>query len=79
MDDRTWEIGARYDYLDLTRPRANGGMAQAITLALNWYLSPNFRIQTNVFWMYRAFNPADTLGRVDGDLYGLGIRFNCDF
>jgi phosphate-selective porin OprO/OprP len=74
-----WEVGARYDYVDLTNSGINGGTGQAVTFALNWYLNSNTRVQGNYFWMYRNFNPNDTEGRVNGDLQGLGIRFNCDF
>lgn len=74
-----WEVGVRYDYVDLTNSEINGGTGQAVTLALNWYLHPNFRVQANYFWMDRRFNPADTDGRVDGPINGFGMRFNCDF
>lgn len=74
-----WEVGVRYDYVDLTHDGINGGMSNAVTLALNWYWNPNARIQMNYFWMTRDFSPPDNAGRVDGDLHGLGIRFNVDF
>lgn len=74
-----WEVGARYDYVDLTNSGINGGMGNAVTLALNWYLNPNARIQANYFWQNRIFNPADTSSRINGDVNGLGIRFNIDY
>lgn len=74
-----WEAGVRYDYLDLNDSGINGGSSQAVTFALNWYLNANARIQANYFWMDRAFAPADNLGRVNGDLTGLGVRFNVDY
>ena len=57
----------------------NGGTAQGVTGAVNFYLSSNTRIQANYSWMHRGFSPTDLLGRVNGDLTAFGIRFNCDF
>jgi phosphate-selective porin OprO/OprP len=74
-----WEAGVRYDYLDLTNSGINGGTAQAVTLALNWYINPNTRCQWNYFVMHREFAPSDTAGRVNGDLQGFGFRVNIDF
>lgn len=74
-----WEVGARYDYVDLTNAGINGGTARGITGAVNWYFSSNMRIQANYIWMHRAFNPADNAGRLTGDFNGFGVRFNCDF
>jgi phosphate-selective porin OprO/OprP len=79
FDTGGWEIGVRYDYIDLTHGGINGGTAQGVTGALNWYLSSNARIQMNYTWMTRTFGPRDTAGRLPGELTALGIRFNCDF
>jgi phosphate-selective porin OprO/OprP len=74
-----WEIGVRYDYLDLTDGGVNGGIGQAVTFAVNWYFNPNARFQWNYFVMHRGFNPADAAARASGDLQGLGFRVNMDF
>jgi phosphate-selective porin OprO/OprP len=74
-----WEVGLRYDYLDLTNSGINGGAAQAATAAINWYLNPNTRFQLNYFVMHRSFDPSDTAGRVNGYFSGLGFRVNMDF
>ncbi len=79
FDTGAWEIGLRYDYVDLTHGGINGGTAQGITGAINWYLASNARIQINASWMTREFNPGDKEGRADGEIRALGIRFNCDF
>lgn len=73
-----WEVGVRYDYLDLTDKPIDGGMSNAMTFALNWYLNPNTRVQWNYFIMDRRFA---TVGdaRLDGEVQGLGVRFNLDF
>ena len=79
FDTGAWEIGVRYDCVDLTHGGINGGTAQGITAAINWYLASNARIQINASWMYREFNPSDKAGRVNGEITALGVRFNCDF
>jgi len=79
FDTGAWEVGVRYDYVDLTHGGINGGTAQGITGAINWYLASNARIQVNASWMTREFNPGDKEGRVNGEFTALGIRFNCDF
>lgn len=79
FDSGAWEVGVRYDYLDLTNNGINGGLGNAVTFCVNWYLNPNARVQCNYSWMNREFAPTDTAGRVDGSLQALGIRFNADF
>ncbi len=74
-----WEVGLRYDYVDLTNAGINGGAGQAATLGLNWYLNPNTRVQWNYIWMHREFAATDNAGRQDGALQGFGMRFNVDF
>ena len=74
-----WEVGARYDYIDLINNGINGGASNAATLCVNWYLSSNARIQANYFWQNRAFAPSDITTRLDGEIQGFGLRFNVDF
>ena len=79
FDIGAWEVGVRYDYTNLTHGGINGGTFNGITGAVNWYLTSNMRVQWNVSWMRRAFEPADTQSRLDGDVTALGVRFNVDF
>ncbi|MBY0526238.1 MAG: OprO/OprP family phosphate-selective porin [Gemmataceae bacterium] len=74
-----WEVGVRYDYIDLSNSGINGGLAHAVTGGLNWYLNDNTRIQWNYIWMNRNFEPTDFAGRREGDFQGFGIRFHVDF
>jgi len=74
-----WEVGMRYDYIDLTNNGINGGIGNAVTFCVNWYLNPNARVQANYSWMNREFAPTDYTGRVDGPFQALGVRFNADF
>ncbi len=79
FDTGAWEVGVRYDYADLTHGGINGGTAQGVTAALNWYWTSNARVQANISWMTRTFNPNDTAGRLPGDFTTFGLRFNADF
>jgi phosphate-selective porin OprO/OprP len=38
-----WQVGARYDFMDLNSPGINGGQLQDMTLGLNWWFNPNAR------------------------------------
>ncbi len=74
-----WELGVRYDWLDLTSNGINGGSAHAVTCGLNWHLNPNMKVQWNYLWMRRDFDPSADAGRLSGPLHALGMRFHWDF
>jgi phosphate-selective porin OprO/OprP len=74
-----WEVGMRYEYLDLTDSGINGGASNAASLCLNWYLNANTRVQANYTWMDRSFSPGGTAGTIGGAINAFGIRFNVDF
>lgn len=74
-----WEVGLRFDYLDLNDNNVNGGRANAVTACVNWYLNANTRVQCNYSWMDRQFAPADAAGRMNGPFHTVGVRFNMDF
>jgi phosphate-selective porin OprO/OprP len=48
-----WQIGARYNYLDLDDSGFNGGILQNQTYGLNWFLNPNMKCQFNYMNTYR--------------------------
>ncbi len=74
-----WEVGVRYDYIDLSNHGINGGFAHALTFGLNWYQNENMKIQFNYIWMNRNFEPTDFAGRQEGDFEGFGVRYHVDF
>ena len=43
-DNGAWELAARYATLDLNDGSLSGGSEDVITVALNWYASPNLRL-----------------------------------
>jgi phosphate-selective porin OprO and OprP len=77
-----WQVGIRYDWLDLNTPGGatgtglNGGNEQDLTLGLNWFLNPNARFQVNGVgsWMNNA-----TAATAPGTVFSLnGSRFTGD-
>lgn len=80
-----WQIGIRYDRADLNDNGINGGMLNAMTLGVNWFLNPNMKVQFNWDWTHRGqvarFDPAVGANNVvvPGDMFGFGTRLAIDF
>jgi len=75
IENRTWgawEVAARYSFLSLDDKNAgiSGGIANDITLGLNWYLNPNMRLMVN--WVH-----ADRAGY--GSIDGIQSRAQVNF
>jgi phosphate-selective porin OprO/OprP len=70
-----WQVGARYNWIDLQDIDLGPGSAHDITLGLNWFLNPNMKIQWNYSAGYR-----DVAGTgSDGCVHGFGTRLAMDF
>lgn len=65
-----WELAARYSWLDLKDNAINGHIMSDVTLGLNWYLNPNFRIFLN--YVISHLNGS-------GDANIVSTRFQVDF
>ena len=72
-----WQVGARYNYLDLNDNGLNGGILHNGTVGLNWFLNPNMKVQFNYMLTHRDAPLAAGLG--DGWINGWGIRVANDF
>jgi phosphate-selective porin OprO/OprP len=84
-----WELLARYGFLDLGSPAINTmgaippnsafqGHLHDITLGLNWYLNPNFRIMWN--YVYAHIDGLDVSPTTrSGDVHAFGMRFSFFF
>ena len=75
-----WQVGLRYNYLNLNDKGINGGVLNDITLGLNWFINPNRKIQ----WNYSVTNrhsPASPRrdGKSDGTIQGFGMRNAMDY
>lgn len=42
-----WQVGIRYDWLDLNSGLVKGGNVHNLTVGLNWFLNPNTKVQFN--------------------------------
>jgi phosphate-selective porin OprO/OprP len=74
-----WEVGLRYDFLDLAGGGVNGGVSHGLTAGVNWHLNPNMRVMLNYVYQTRAFSPTNFTDRQDGGFNGLGARMHWDF
>jgi phosphate-selective porin OprO/OprP len=70
-----WQVGARYNWLDLNDQGINGGQLHDLTAGLNWFLNPNSKLQFNYFTTYRDA----PLAADDGWINGWGMRYAIDF
>lgn len=85
-----WQVGARYNYLCLSDGEVNGGVVNAVTLGLNWLLTPHARLCFNYDFTYRDFQntpwtngpsgpvPAPSFDG-SGPIHGFGTRLAFDF
>lgn len=74
-----WQIGARYNYLDLNDHGFNGGVLHNQTYGLNWFLNPNMKCQFNYMNTYRDVSATIAYPAGSGWIHGFGVRIACDF
>lgn len=70
-----WQLGARYNYLDLRDDGLDGGVIQDWTLGVNWFLNPNMKLQ----WNYVLTDREGPNGIGEGTIHGFGTRLAFDF
>lgn len=70
-----WQVGVRYNYLDLNDSGINGGELNNYTAGINWFLNPNMKIQAN----YILTDRNAATGGADGNIHGWGFRLAHDF
>ena len=72
-----WQVGVRYAWSKMTDNGIYGGDVQEVTLGLNWFLTPNMKIQWNYDVGYRGnLGPGSNS---NGTFQGFGTRFAFDF
>jgi phosphate-selective porin OprO and OprP len=74
-----WQVGARYNYLDLNDKSLNGGELHNITSGLNWFWNPNTKWQFNYIATYRDVTDVAAVADGSGWIHGFGTRIACDF
>ncbi len=70
-----WQVAGRYSWLDLDNNGIKGGQIHSMTLGLNWFLNPNFKIQWNYEYAHRQIFAQPSTGNYQG----AGVRFSFDF
>ena len=74
-----WQVGARYNFLDLNDSGLNGGILHNFTGGLNWFLNPNMKAQLNYIATYRDVSDVTNFSTGSGWINGFGGRIACDF
>ncbi len=76
-----WQVGLRYNHLDLNDQGINGGILDNWTAGVNWFWNPNTKWQFNYTATDRdvaaVANPAISAG--SGRIHGFGTRLAFDF
>ncbi len=74
-----WQVGMRYNYLDLNDKNLNGGILHNLTTGLNWFWNPNAKMQFNYTATYRDVSQTVEFPAGSGWIHGFGTRFAIDF
>jgi phosphate-selective porin OprO/OprP len=70
-----WQVGLRYNYLNLDNKKVDGSVLNDITLGLNWFINPNMKFQ----WNYSITDRHSPGGLSDGVIQGFGMRYALDY
>lgn len=74
-----WQVGARYNLLDLNDQGINGGILHNLTVGLNWFWNPNTKWQFNYVATYRDVRQTTQFAEGNGWIHGWGMRLAQDF
>ena len=70
-----WQVGVRYNTVDLNDNGINGGMLNSFTFGVNWFLNANAKMQFN----YDFTDRSQVKTVAAGDINGFGVRFQYVF
>ncbi len=70
-----WQVGARYSYTNVNSGGINGGILNAMTYGINWFLNPNLKLQFNYDIDYRS----QVLNTAPGWINAAGCRLAFDW
>ncbi|MGF1639551.1 MAG: OprO/OprP family phosphate-selective porin [Rhodospirillales bacterium] len=77
-----WQVGGRFDYIDLNGDDVRGGEQYSIIGGVNWYLNDHARMMVNGAYT-RVFNARGMGGnQIEGssnNIWGVGMRGQVDF
>jgi phosphate-selective porin OprO/OprP len=74
-----WQVGARYNVLDLNDQGINGGVLQNVTIGLNWFFNPNTKWQFNYIATHRDVSQTAAFSNGSGWIHGWGTCVAQDF
>jgi phosphate-selective porin OprO/OprP len=74
-----WQVGARYNLLDLDDHGIHGGVLHNLTVGLNWFWNPNTKWQFNYIATYRDVSRTTQFADGSGWIHGWGMRLAQDF
>jgi phosphate-selective porin OprO and OprP len=74
-----WQVGFRYNFLDLNDKNLNGGILDNYTAGLNWFWNPNMKWQFNYSATDRAVSQVAGREAGSGWIHGFGTRLAIDF
>jgi phosphate-selective porin OprO and OprP len=76
-----WQVGIRYNYLNLNDKTIEGGVLNDITMGVNWFINPNSKFQWNysITDRHSPSSPGVAGGQSDGTIQGFGMRYAVDF
>lgn len=69
------EIAARVSYVDLTDKDVIGGEQSNVTLGLNWYLNPSFRVMTNLIKVLDVNRPGSEYDGINPLIFSLRVQW----
>ena len=76
-----WQVGIRYNHLDLNDQGINGGILDNLTAGVNWFWNPNLKWQFNYSNTDRdvAAVASPTIAPGSGRIQAFGTRLAFDF
>ena len=64
-----WQVGARYNAVDLNDNGINGGILNSFTFGVNWFLNPNAKMQFNYDFTNRSKVKTVATGDINGSVH----------
>jgi phosphate-selective porin OprO/OprP len=74
-----WQVGYRYNHLDLNDGGLNGGILDSHVVGLNWFCNPNMKVQFNYSGTDRDVSAVAGRTAGSGWINGFGTRIAMDF
>ena len=73
-----FEVASRFSYLNMNDANVRGGREANVTVALNWYLYSNVRLELNYVFA-NVLSTGEVLGTADGEVNAVMARAQLEF